>query len=221
MFCEIVLGNQYEQLNTHEVTEHLEELKIHGTDVEDEDVTIRKFEVPRKRLMNRIKWSNLAYDEQLHIYRENTTQNKSISCIWQEYGISSTTVKRIAKIFNMKLNRSEIYTKIRCRSQIKQKFVQDAIKEFVDKRCSPFFASEVQRHIKLELGILLSLHQIRCFIKTSLNLSYKKGNKRPLNLDRERYNLLQQLFAVMLAKQLPNTVKPFVQRPLCLTPPVK
>ena len=40
MFGKIVLGNQYEQLNTYEVTEHLEELTIHGTDVEDEDVTI-------------------------------------------------------------------------------------------------------------------------------------------------------------------------------------
>ena len=41
-------------------------------------------------------------------------------------------------------------------------------------------------------------------MKTSLNLNYKKGNKRPLNLDKERHNLLQQLYAVMLAKQLPN-----------------
>ena len=37
MLGEIVLGNQYEQLTTHEVTEYLEESKIHGTDVEDED----------------------------------------------------------------------------------------------------------------------------------------------------------------------------------------
>ena len=100
--------------------------------------------------------------------------------------------------------RSEIYTKIRCRSQIKQTFVQDSIRGFVDKRCSPFFALEVQNHIKLELGILLQLHQIRSFMKTSLNISYKKGNKLQLNLDREMHNLLQQLFTVMLVKQLSN-----------------
>ena len=121
MLGEIVLGNQYEQLSTNEVTEHLEELKIHGIDVEDEDVTIRKFEALRKRLMNRNKWSHLAYDEQLHINWEHTTQNKSIGCIWQEYEISSATVKRIVKILNMKVNQSEIYTKIRCRSKIKQR----------------------------------------------------------------------------------------------------
>ena len=153
--------------------------------------------------MNRNKWSHLAYDEQLHIYREQTTQNKSISCIWQEYGISSATVKRFVITFNIKVMRSEIY-KILCRRQIKQTFVQDAIWEFVSKRCSPFFSSEIQNHIKLELRILLPLHQIRSFMKTSLNLSYKKENKRPLNLDRESHNLLQQLFAVILVKQLPN-----------------
>ena len=110
MLDEIVLGNQYEQLSTHGYWAS-RGIENHGTDVEDEDVTIRKFEVPCKRLMNRNKWSNLAYDEQLHIYREHTTQNKSISCIWQKYGISSATVKRIVKILNMKVNQSEIYTK--------------------------------------------------------------------------------------------------------------
>ena len=41
-------------------------------------------------------------------------------------------------------------------------------------------------------------------MKASLNLNNKKRNKRLLNLDIKRHNLLQQLFVMMLAKQLPN-----------------
>ena len=41
-------------------------------------------------------------------------------------------------------------------------------------------------------------------MKTRLGLSYKKGNWRPINLDRQKHEALQQLFVVMLAQQLPH-----------------
>ena len=50
----------------------------------------------------------------------------------------------------------------------------------------------------------IPLHQIRGFMETRLGLSYKNGNWRPINLDRQKNEALQQLFVVILAQQLPH-----------------
>ena len=82
--------------------------------------------------MSRNKWSHLTYDEQLHVYREHSFQHKSISWIWKEYGLSSSAVKRIIKMFKLNVDRSEIYTNVRCRGLIKRQLVQNIIKRFIN-----------------------------------------------------------------------------------------
>ena len=133
------------------------------------------------------------------IYREHAFQYKSISWIWKEYGLSSSTVKSIIKKFKLNVNRSEIYTNVRCRGLIKHQLVKNIIKRFIDQQWSPFSALDVQNYVKLELKMLITLHQIRGYMKARLGLSYKKGNWRPINLDRQKHEALQQLFVVMLA----------------------
>ena len=134
MIEEAIFGDQYSKSSSSNITGRFEELKLLEFISEDAKESIWKFEDPHSRLMSRNKWSHLTYDEQLHVYREHAFQHKSISWIWKEYGLSSSAVKHIIKMFKLNVDRSEIYTNVRCRGFIKRQLVQNIIKRFIDRQ---------------------------------------------------------------------------------------
>ena len=102
MVEETIYGDQYSKASFGSFTWGLEELKLQESIDKDTEEQIWKIEDLHTRLMYRNKWNHLAYDEQLHVYREHAIQYKSISWIQKEYELSSSTVRSIIKISNSK-----------------------------------------------------------------------------------------------------------------------
>ena len=152
--------------------------------------------------MNRNKWSHLTYDEQLYLYSEHHYNHKTANELCKKYCLSITTVKRIIKLFSLKIKRHEIYSKVRWRKLIQQPYIRSTIQNFVNQQSASFVARDVKRFVKSELKVEIPVHQIRNYMKSSLNLSYKKGSRRPIDLDIKRHQALKQLYVVRLANKL-------------------
>ena len=56
--------------------------------------------------------------------------------------------------------------------------------------------------LKIKLNIKVDNKTISKFMKSELNLSFKKDTSRPINLNVKRQQLLKILFSVRIAKQL-------------------
>ena len=113
-------------------------------------------------------------------------------------------MKRVIKLFSVNINRANIYNKIRYNKLIESPAVQNVIQKYVENTNGPFVASHVQQHIEQTLNASIPLHQIRRFLKTDLCLSFKRGSKRPSNIDRKRNIALKRLYAVRLSQKLSN-----------------
>ena len=197
-----LLGEKYEAYSFRCITNKLDECHISDNAIDNEPGGKTDFEDPEYRLMNRSKWSHLTYDEQLHLYMEHHYNSKTISELCKKYCISLTTVKRIMKLFGLKIKRHEIYSKVRWRKSIQQPYIQNTIREFVNQQSASFVAADVKRFVKSKLRVEIPEHQIRSYMKNSLNLSYKKGSRRPINLDIKRHQALKQLYVVRLTNKL-------------------
>ena len=204
LLLEATFGNNYLQHTDLSLIQWFERFELSSEEVQDNPRLIRFLEDPAVRLMKRDKWKHLTYAEKLYVYKVHIEQGVSISKIWQTYGLSLQTVKRIIKLFRTKENRRNIFSNIRWRKLIESEIVQNEIMMYTSQNSSPFVAANVQEHLNDTLHVIIPVHQIRLFLKNFLGLSYKKGNNRPLNLDRSRQEVLKQLFAVKLAEKLPE-----------------
>ena len=116
-----------------------------------------------------------------------------------------STVKRVIKLFSVNINRANIYTKIRCNKLIESPAVQNVIQKYVENTDGPFVASHVQQHIEQTLNVSIPVHQIRRFLKTDLCLSFKRGSKRPSNIDRKKILLWKDCMLYDCHKNYPTS----------------
>ena len=177
-------------------------IELSSEEVQDNPRLIKFLEDPAVRLMKRDKWKHLTYAEKLYVYKVYIEQGVSISKIWQTYSLSLQTVKRIIKLFRTKENRRNIFSNIRWRKLIESEIVQNEIMMNTSQNSSPLVAANVEEHLNDTLHVVITVHQIKLFLKNFLGLSYIKGNNRPLNVDRSRQEVLKQLFTVKLAEKL-------------------
>ena len=201
---EALLGKDYTEQSRLDIVNGFGAVSLISNINQDSPDSIQLFENPIQRLLNRNKWAHLTYREQLHVYDEYKNKGKSINDICREYGLSLPTVKRVIKLFSTTINRANIYTKIRCRKLIEFLAVQNMIRKYVESTDGPFVASHIQQHLEQTLSVWIPLHQIRFFLKTDLHLSFKRGSKRPSNIDRSRSIVLKRLYAVRLTQKLPT-----------------
>ena len=67
--------------------------------------------------MKREKSKHLTFDKKLYVYRSYKAGELMVD-IWQRTGVSMPTTKRIAKDLDSKINRKQLYTKVRWRRVI-------------------------------------------------------------------------------------------------------
>jgi len=80
--------------------------------------------------------------------------------------------------------------------------VKQTIENFL-KICQYSFTSrDIKAHIQKELSVDIPLNQIRKHLKSVHGLSYKRGTRRPITLDKTRVEMLQRLFSVMLINRI-------------------
>ena len=144
--------------------------------------------------MERSKCAHLTYEQKLLIYKCYQYEKSTLSQIWQKFGVSFSTTRRIIKQFSSNIRRQEVLSKIRWKKNIDSYIVTEWISDFVRKQTGWFDSIDVQRYIKSKLLILIPLHQIRKHLKRKEHLSFKKGNSRPATLNTERLKLLKSLF---------------------------
>ena len=82
--------------------------------------------------------------------------------------------------------------------------VRLTVSEYLKGCDIPFTSRTLQSHILKTLGIIVPMHCIRNLLKKVYNLSYKRGNKRPLELDSMKLWLWKQLFCVRVATNMDN-----------------
>ena len=129
---------------------------------------------PEYALMNRQKWSHFTYLEKLWIYKSHRYEGKILSQIYQKFGISISTVKRIIKQFDSNVKREEIYSRIRINKKIQSLQIKELISKYVKSASWNFTYSNIQEYILKEWSILIPNHQIRMHLKTHEHLSYKR-----------------------------------------------
>ena len=87
---------------------------------------------------------------------------------------------------------------------IHQPRVKKWIYDFVNAQQNCFNSSYVQDFIKSKLRFEILKRSIIENLKIEHNLSFKKGNQQPVDLDTERIDFLKKLFCAKIAKHLPT-----------------
>ena len=177
LLCRELFGEMYEAYNFRCITNQLDKCNISDNTIDNEFGRNADYEDQECRLINRNKWSHLTYDEQLYLYSEHHYNHKTANELCKKYCLSITTVKRIIKLFSLKIKRHEIYSKVRWRKLIQQPYIRSTIQNFVNQQSASFVARDVKRFVKSELKVEIPVHQIRNYMKSSLNQSYKKERK--------------------------------------------
>ena len=199
---ETLFGDAYKEFEEIELSSKLEIFNIDDwRNAENIEILPSILRNPEESLIKRERSVHLTFDQKLYVYR-CYKDGEALSNIWQRTGISLSTAKRIAKDFSTKLTKGQQYTKIRWRKMIGSPLVIKWIADYISEQTKCFTAAHIQTHIIKEHLIVIPLHQIRQHLKLVHNLSYKKGNSRPAQLDTNRIRLLKQYFWVKLARRL-------------------
>ena len=101
------------------------------------------------------------------IYSEHYYNHKTANELCKKYCLSIITVKRIIKLFSLKIKRHEIYSKVRWRKLIQQPYIRSTIQNFINQQSAKFGARNVKRFVKSELKVEILVHQIRNYMKSS------------------------------------------------------
>ena len=200
-----ILGEEYQAFEYQELNKGSDHLQINHS---QSSIWIEQkshlFKDPEKSLMERSKRAHLTYEQKLLIYKCYQYEKSTLSQIWQKFGVSFSTTRRIIKQFSLNIRRQEVFSKIRWRKNIDSHIMTEWISDFVRKQTGWFDSIDVQRYIKSKLLIFIPLHQIRKNLKRKEHLSFKKGSSRPVTLNTERLKLLKSLFWVKLSQKLPE-----------------
>lgn len=85
------------------------------------------------------------------------------------------------------------------RSQIKY---AAAFENIETKVTTPFTCRDVAWSLKESLGVVMDHQHIRKIMMTKLNLTYKKGAPRPIDLDISRQRWCEALFSILMIKAI-------------------
>ena len=112
MIIEDLLGNSYNDTIKREINEDFDNFHIDSQTIIKENNKPELFEDPMKTLMKRTECAHLTYDQQLLIYQHYQIEGKSLSKIWQKFGISISTGRRIIKRYSSNIERGNIIQKL-------------------------------------------------------------------------------------------------------------
>ena len=121
--------------------------------------------------------------------------------IWSAYNVSPSVVNKIKWSSYFQLNRPRAKRIVKHFRTQKVKLIC-SIKDFMKKNWSTFTAKEVTEHVNLNANSDYSIKTIRQLMKADLNMSYKRVNSRPTNINLKTINNIRSLFAVKYLKEV-------------------
>ena len=189
-----LFGDAYRLFDQRQLNSRFEEFSIHIQSNSDEyDIKPSLFRDPKESLIKREKFKHLTIDQKLYVYGSYKVGELMVD-IRQRTGISISTIKRIVKDSDTKINRKQLYTKVRWRRVIESQPIKYWIADYILKQTGCFTAEHVKTHIMNKYRVAIPFQQIRHHLKQVHNLSYKMGNLRPALLYTERIRLLKDYF---------------------------
>ena len=142
LISESLLGEDYQALANRQLNDEFNNLQIdHSWSSSWIDQKYKLFKDPEKTLMDRPKRTHLIYEQKLLIYRSHRYEERTPSQIWQKFGVSFPTVRRIIKQFGLNIRRQELYSKIRWRKNIDSHIVAEWISDFVREQTDDLIRS--------------------------------------------------------------------------------
>ena len=158
LLFETTFGNHYLEYSNQRIIPGFERFGLSSVEVQANPILIKFLEDLSVRLMKRAKWEHLTYAEKLYVYKMHIDQGVSINKIWEIYGQSLHTVKRIIKLIRIETNLRNIFSNIRWKKLIESEKVQNEIMIYTSKNCCPFVATIVQEHLKDSLNVIIPVH---------------------------------------------------------------
>ena len=149
----------------------------------------------------KVRWKGekLSIDQAIFIKElSNDPEIKTID-IWKVYNVSKSVVNKIKRSTLFELNKARIKNWIKHFGTRKEKLIK-SIQEFVSKNRSTFTAKEVASYVNFSLNADYSVKTIRIFMKTQLNLRFKRFKWRPTNINLKKIDHIRSLFAVKFLK---------------------
>ena len=117
----------------------------------------------------------------------------------KNYNISKSTLYRIKNDSRLVSKPDSMRDIFKFKKYEKEKLV-NCIKEYLKYQKSHFNAEDVSKFVDLKLSNKYPIYMIRNIMKQQLNLSYKRINSRPLNVDFERLLLSRIIFSMHISK---------------------
>ena len=172
---------------TEELAELLKNLRIGFKDDIETDELDRSsgsekdfIKPPHKTLMERTKNQRLTNHEKFHIFSRYIKEGIWVKQLCYEYGVSITTIWKIIKDFSCKSicwSESEARTYRHLKASLK---ITELVSEFHERSNQPYVVKDVMKSISSISGVKISLHIIKYTMSKIFNLSFKKGNSRPI-----------------------------------------
>ena len=126
-----------------------------------------------KTILKREKWEHLSFAEKQYVFNCNKIRGEALSDIWKRTGLSISTAKYIIRQFEINSDSASIIKTIRCKKLIKSAAVRNLIRSYVSTQNKCFTAIDIQLHLKMKIGYIIPLQQIRKNLKEEHGLSYK------------------------------------------------
>ena len=172
MIIKDLLCISYHDTIKREINEDFDNFHIYSQTIIKENNKPELFEDPMKTLMKRPECAHLTYDQQLLIYQHYQIEGKFLSKIWQKFGMSIFTGRRIIKRYSSNIERGNIFQKIRWTKIINSPAAVKWISKYVWAQPRRFISADAQAYIKEQLLITIPLHQIRKNLKEKLRMSF-------------------------------------------------
>ena len=147
-------------------------------------------------LKRRNKKQRLSLDEKILIYISVKFQKQRIIDVARKFGVSIGTVYSILR--KLKVCQPNLFSEAGriSRKILVSRRVSNLIGDYLDNTTHPFTWEDISRFIFKSLGIRLKREDVAKILKRVLNMSYKRGQSRPVGFDKKRQDLLKSYFAI-------------------------
>ena len=149
----------------------------------------------------RSKGDKLSIDQATFIKDLSWDVSIETKDIWRAYNVSPSVVNKIKRSSYFQLKQARVKKIVKHYGTQKAKLL-NSIKDFMKMNWSTFTAKEVTKHVNLNLNSDYSIKTIRQFMKTDMNMSYKRVKSRPININLKKINNIRSLFAVKYLKEI-------------------
>ena len=152
-------------------------------------------EDPSRSLVWRRKGKHLSEGQQSWIRSQILNDKLSTEELCQAYNISQSTIARILKDRDTPISNQRKSARLKYYEWLHSSLIIDSISSYLVDTTTAFTIIDIQKHLRIELKILIPAHFIRRLLKEHFGLSYKKASSRTLRNDMTKQKWSKALFA--------------------------